>query len=227
MREEENKEFFGIGDKASIVGKGCLLGDKTFYEKIEYYYGRERIVPTIMLLLAAKSVGVVEGDILSNVEIRYKGKTLCTYNGNDVERVKREIKSEDYFSVDVEEYALCSSDIHLKWKESKQMLAIFANMCIGGGLWVRKDINGKPFVEYDYKLSLTFRDIWSDVFGLKSDLRNTYYKVCSEGLQPSRIKILEAIKDKAEAYYGTYSMIHKRWKELQEFITEEVHKIEL
>lgn len=215
MSEEENKVFLGIGEKASKVRKGCLLGNDTFYEKIEYYYGRERIVPTIMLLLAAKSVGVVEGDILSNVEIRYKGKTLCTYNGNDVERVKREIKSEDYFSVDVEEYALCSSDIHLKWKESKQMLAIFANMCIGGGLWVRKDINGKPFVEYDYKLSLTFRDIWSDVFGLKSDLRNTYYKVCSEGLQPSRIKILEAIKDKAEAYFGNYRVIQNRWKEIQ------------
>lgn len=216
MREEENKEFFGIGDKASKVGKGRLLGDETFYEKIEYYYGRERIVPTIMLLLAAKSVGVVEGDILSNVEIRYKGKTLCTYNGNDVEMAKREIKSEDYFSVDVEEYALCSSDIHLKWKESKQMLAIFANMCIGGGLWVGKDINGKSIVEYDYKLSLTFRDIWSDVFGLKSDFRNTYYKVCSEELQPRRIKILEAIKDKAEAYYGTYSMIQNRWKAIAE-----------
>ena len=226
MSEEENKEPF-IGERASKVGKGCLLGYETFYEKIEYYYGRERIVPTIMLLLAAKSVGVVEGDILSNVEICYKGKTLCTYNGNDVEKAKREIKSEDYFSVDVEEYALCSSDIHLKWKESKQMLAIFANMCIGGGLWVRKNINGKPYVEYDYKLSLIFRDIWSDVFGLKSDLRNTYYKVCSEGLQPSRIKILEAIKDKAEAYYGTYSMIHKRWKELQEFITGEIDRIEL
>ena len=226
MIEEENKVFFCIGERASKVGKGCLLGYETFYEKIEYYYGRERIVPTIMLLLAAKSVGVVEGDILSNVEIRYKGKTLCTYNGNDVERVKREIKIKDYFSVDVEEYALCSSDIHLKWKESKQMLAIFANMCIGGGLWVRKDINGKPYVEYDYKLSLIFRDIWSDVFGLKSDLRNTYYKVCSEGLQPSRIKILEAIKDKAEAYYGTYSMIQKRWKELQEFITGEIDRIE-
>ena len=212
----KKKTFFGIGDKASKVVKGRLLGDETFYEKIEYYYGRERIVPTIMLLLAAKSVGVVEGDILSNVEIRYKGKTLCTYNGNDVEMAKREIKSEDYFSVDVEEYALCSSDIHLKWKDSKQMLAIFANMCIGGGLWVRKDINGKPYVEYDYKLSLIFRDIWSDVFGLKSDLRNTYYKVCSEGLQPRRIKILEAIKDKAEAYYGTYSMIQNRWKAIAE-----------
>lgn len=227
MNKEEDKEFFCIGEKASKVGKGCLLGYKTFYEKIEYYYGRERIVPTIMLLLAAKSVGVVEGDILSKVEIRYKGKTLCTYNGNDVERVKREIKSEDYFSVDVEEYALCSSDIHLKWKDSKQMLAIFANMCIGGGLWVRKDINGKPFVKYDNKLSLTFRDIWSDVFGLKSDLRNTYYKVCSEGLQPRRIKILEAIQNKAEAYYGTYSMIQKRWKELQAFITGEIDRIEL
>ena len=216
MSEEENKKHSIIGDDASKAGKGCLLGYETFYEKIEYYYGRERIVPTIMLLLAAKSVGVVEGDILSNVEIRYKGKTLCTYNGNDVEKAKREIKSEDYFSVYVEEYALCSSDIHLKWKESKQMLAIFANMCIGGGLWVRKNINGKPYVEYDYKLSLIFRDIWSDVFGLKSDLRNTYYKVCSEGLQPSRIKILEAIKDKAEAYYGTYSMIQNRWKEIAE-----------
>lgn len=225
--KKKTKCFFGIGDKASKVGKGCLLGDETFYEKIEYYYGRERIVPTIMLLLAAKSVGVVEGDILSNVEIRYKGKTLCTYNGNDVEKVKREIKSEDYFSVDVEEYALCSSDIHLKWKESKQMLAIFANMCIGGGFWVGKDTNGKSIVEYKYKLSLTFRDIWSDVFGLKSDLRNTYYKVCSEELQPSRIKILEAIKDKAEAYYGTYSMIQKRWKKLQAFITGEIDRIEL
>lgn len=227
MSEEEDKEFFGIGKKASKGGKGCLLGYKTFYEKIEYYYGRERIVPTIMLLLAAKSVGVVEGDILSNVEIRYKGKTLCTYNGNDVEMAKREIKSEDYFSVDVEEYALCSSDIHLKWKESKQMLAIFANMCIGGGLWVKNNVNGEPSVDYDGKLSLTFRDIWSDVFGLKSDLRNTYYKVCSEELKPSRIKILEAIKDKAEAYYGTYSMIQKRWKELQAFITGEIDRIEL
>lgn len=216
MIEEENKEFFGIGDKASKVGKGCLLGDETFYEKIEYYYGRERIVPTIMLLLAAKSVGVIEGDILSNVEIRYKGKTLCTYNGNDVEIAKREIKSEDYFSVDVEEYALCSGEIHLKWKDSKQMLAIFANMCIGGGLLVRKDINGKPFIWYDDKSSLTFRDIWSEVFGLKSDLRNTYYKVCSEGLQPRRIKILEAIQNKAEAYYGIYSKIQKRWEEIQE-----------
>lgn len=227
MSEKENKVFFGIGDKASKAGKGCLLGYETFYEKIEYYYGRERIVPTIMLLLAAKSEGVVEGDILSNVEIRYKGKTLCTYNGNDVEKARREIKSEDYFSVYVEEYALCSSDIHLKWKESKQMLAIFANMCIGGGLWVKRDINGEPLVWYDGKLSLTFRDIWSDVFGLKSDLRNTYYKVCSEGLQPRRIKILEAIQNKAEAYYGTYSMIQKRWKELQAFITGEVDRIEL
>lgn len=201
-----------IGKKASKVGKGCFLGYGTFYEKIEYYYGRERIVPTIMLLLAAKSEGVVEGDILSNVEIRYKGKTLCTYNG---EIAKREIKSEDYFSVDVEEYALCSGDIHLKWKDSKQMLAIFANMCIGGGLWVKNGVNGEPSVDYDGKLSLIFRDIWSDVFGLKSDLRNTYYKVCSEGYQPSHIKILEAIKNKAEAYFGNYRVIQKRWKEIQ------------
>lgn len=215
MSEKENKVFFGIGDKASKAGKGCLLGYETFYEKIEYYYGRERIVPTIMLLLAAKSEGVVEGDILSNVEIRYKGKTLCTYNGNDVEKARREIKSEDYFSVYVEEYALCSSDIHLKWKDSKQMLAIFANMCIGGGLWVKRDINGKPFVWYDGKLSLTFRDIWSDMFGLKSDLRNTYYKVCSKGVQPSHIKILEAIQNKAEAYFGNYRVIQNRWKEIQ------------
>lgn len=215
MSEKENKVFFGIGDKASKAGKGCLLGYETFYEKIEYYYGRERIVPTIMLLLAAKSEGVVEGDILSNVEIRYKGKTLYTYNGNDVEKARREIKSEDYFSVYVEEYALCSSDIHLKWKDSKQMLAIFANMCIGGGLWVKKDINGEPLVWYDGKLSLTFRDIWSDMFGLKSDLRNTYYKVCSEGVQPSNIKILEAIQNKAEAYFGNYRVIQNRWKEIQ------------
>lgn len=216
MSEEKNKKHFIIGDDASKAGKGCLLGHETFYEKIEYYYGRERIVPTIMLLLAAKSVGVVEGDILSNVEIRYKGKTLCTYNGNDVEIAKREIKSEDYFSVDVEEYALCSGDIHLKWKDSKQMLAIFANMCIGGGLWVKSGIDGKPFVGYDGKLSLIFKDIWSDVFGLKSDLRNTYYKVCCDRVEPIRFKILEAIQNKAEAYYGIYSKIQKRWKEIQE-----------
>lgn len=217
MNKEENKKHSIIGNDASKAGKGRLLGYKTFYEKIEYYYGRERIVPTIMLLLAAKSVGVVEGDILSNVEIRYKGKTLYTYNG---EIVKRKIESEDYFSVDVEEYALCSSDIHLKWKDSKQMLAIFANMCIGGGLWVKNDVNGEPSVDYDGKLSLIFRDIWSDVFGLKSDLRNTYYKVCSEGYQPSHIKILEAIKNKAEAYFGNYRVIQKRWKEIQELQKE-------
>lgn len=213
MSKEENKKHSIIGNDASKAGKGSLLGYETFYEKIEYYYGRERIVPTIMLLLAAKSEGVVEGDILSNVEIRYKGKTLRTYNG---EIVKRKIESEDYFSVYVEEYALCSSDIHLKWKDSKQMLAIFANMCIGGGLWVKNDVNGEPSVGYDGKLSLIFRDIWSDVFGLKSDLRNTYYKVCSEGYQPSHIKILEAIKNKAEAYFGNYRVIQKRWKEIQE-----------
>lgn len=212
MNKEENKKHSIIGNDASKAGKGRLLGYETFYEKIEYYYGRERIVPTIMLLLAAKSVGVVEGDILSNVKIRYKGKTLCTYNG---EIVKRKIESEDYFSVYVEEYALCSSDIHLKWKDSKQMLAIFANMCIGGGLWVKNDVNGEPSVDYDGKLSLMFRDIWSDVFGLKSDLRNTYYKVCSEEYQPSHIKILEAIQYKAEAYFGNYWVIQKRWKEIQ------------
>lgn len=217
MNKEENKKHSIIGNDASKAGKGRFLGYETFYEKIEYYYGRERIVPTIMLLLAAKSVGVVEGDILSNVEIRYKGKTLYTYNG---EIVKRKIESEDYFSVDVEEYALCSSDIHLKWKDSKQMLAIFANMCIGGGLWVKNDVNGEPSVDYDGKLSLIFRDIWSDVFGLKSDLRNTYYKVCSEGYQPSHIKILEAIKNKAEAYFGNYRVIQKRWKEIQELQKE-------
>lgn len=217
MNKEENKKHSIIGNDASKAGKGRILGYETFYEKIEYYYGRERIVPTIMLLLAAKSVGVVEGDILSNVEIRYKGKTLYTYNG---EIVKRKIESEDYFSVDVEEYALCSSDIHLKWKDSKQMLAIFANMCIGGGLWVKNDVNGEPLVDYDGKLSLIFRDIWSDVFGLKSDLRNTYYKVCSEGYQPSHIKILEAIKNKAEAYFGNYRVIQKRWKEIQELQKE-------
>lgn len=217
MSKEENKKRSIIGNDASKAGRGSLLGYETFYEKIEYYYGRERIVPTIMLLLAAKSEGVVEGDILSNVEIRYKGKTLCTYNG---EIVKRKIESEDYFSVYVEEYALCSSDIHLKWKDSKQMLAIFANMCIGGGLWVKNDVNGEPSVDYDGKLSLIFRDIWSDVFGLKSDLRNTYYKVCSEGYQPSHIKILEAIKNKAEAYFGNYRVIQKRWKEIQELQKE-------
>lgn len=216
MSGEENKVPFIIGERASKVGKGCLLGYETFYEKIEYYYGRERIVPTIMLLLAAKSVGVVEGDILSNVEIRYKGKTLCTYNGNDVEKAKREIKSEDYFSVDVEEYALCSSDIHLKWKDSKQMLAIFANMCIGGGLGVRRNIKGERVIGYDGYLHLTFRDVWSDAFGLNSDLRNTYYKVCNERVQPSHIKILEAIQDKAEAYYGIYNMIQNRWKAIAE-----------
>lgn len=216
MSEEENKKHSIIGDDASKAGKGCLLGYETFYEKIEYYYGRERIVPTIMLLLAAKSVGVVEGDILSNVEIRYKGKTLCTYNGNDVERVKREIKSEDYFSVDVEEYALCSSDIHLKWKESKQMLAIFANMCIGGGLRVKRGVNGKLLVGHDDNSSLIFRDIWSDVFGLKSDLRNTYYKMCHGDVSFRHIKRLEAIQNKAEAYFGTYSMIQNRWKAIAE-----------
>lgn len=216
MNEEENKKHSIIGDDASKAGKGCLLGYETFYEKIEYYYGRERIVPTIMLLLAAKSVGVVEGDILSNVEIRYKGKTLCTYNGNDVERVKREIKSEDYFSVDVEEYALCSSDIHLKWKESKQMLAIFANMCIGGGLRVKRGVNGKLLVGHDDNSSLIFRDIWSDVFGLKSDLRNTYYKMCHGEVSFRHIKRLEAIQNKAEAYFGTYSMIQNRWKAIAE-----------
>lgn len=216
MSEEENKKHSIIGDDASKAGKGCLLGYETFYEKIEYYYGRERIVPTIMLLLAAKSVGVVEGDILSNVEIRYKGKTLCTYNGNDVERVKREIKSEDYFSVDVEEYALCSSDIHLKWKESKQMLAIFANMCIGGGLRVKRGVNGKLLVGHDDNSSLIFRDIWSDVFGLKSDLRNTYYKMCHGEVSFRHIKRLEAIQNKAEAYFGTYSMIQNRWKAIAE-----------
>lgn len=83
-----------------------------------------------------------------------------------------------------------------------------------------KRCNGKSIVEYKYKLSLTFRDIWSDVFGLKSDLRNTYYKVCSEELQPSRIKILEAIKDKAEAYYGTYSMIQKGGKNYKHLLQE-------
>lgn len=98
----------------------------------------------------------------------------------------------------------------------KANVGYFANMCIGGGLWVKRDTKGKPFVKYDNKLSLTFRDIWSDVFGLKSDLRNTYYKVCSEGLQPRRIKILEAIQNKAEAYYGTYSMIQNRWKAIAE-----------
>lgn len=100
------------------------------------------------------------------------------------------------------------------------MLAIFANMCIGGGLLVRKDINGKPFIWYDDKSSLTFRDIWSEVFGLKSDLRNTYYKVCSEGLQPRRIKILEAIQNKADAYYGTYSMIQKGGKNYKHLLQE-------
>lgn len=215
MSEEENKKHFIIGDDASKAGKGCLLGYETFYEKIEYYYGRERIVPTIMLLLAAKSVGVVEGDILSNVEIRYKGKTLYTYNGNDAERVKREIKSEDYFSVDVEEYALCSSDIHLKWKESKQMLAIFANMCIGGGLRIKRGVNGKLLVGHDDNSSLIFRDIWSDVFGLKSDLRNTYYKMCHGEVSFRHIKRLEAIQNKAEAYFGNYRVIQERWKEIQ------------
>lgn len=204
-----------IGEKASKVGKGCILGYETFYEKIEYYYGRERIVPTIMLLLAAKSEGVIEGDILSNVEIRYKGKTLHTYNGNDVEIAKREIKSEDYFSVDVEEYALCSSDIHLKWKESKQMLAIFANMCIGGGLRIKRSVNGKLLVGHDDNSSLIFRDIWSDVFGLKSDLRNTYYKMCHGEVSFRHIEKLEAIRNKAEAYFGNYRVIQKRWKEIQ------------
>ena len=107
------------------------------------------------------------------------------------------------------------------------MLAIFANMCIGGGLRVKRGVNGKLLVGHNDNSSLIFRDIWSDVFGLKSDLRNTYYKVCCDRVEPIRIKILEAIQNKAEAYYGIYSMIHKRWKELQEFITEEVHKIEL
>lgn len=213
MREEENKKHSIIGDDASKAGKGCLLGDETFYEKIEYYYGRERIVPTIMLLLAAKSVGVVEGDILSNVEIRYKGKTLRTYNG---EIVKRKIESEDYFSVYVEEYALCSSDIHLKWKDSKQMLAIFANMCIGGGLRVKRGVNGKLLVGHDDNSSLIFRDIWSDVFGLKSDLRNTYYKVCHGGVSFRHIKRLKAVQDKAEAYYGIYNMIQNRWEAIAE-----------
>lgn len=212
MSEEENKKHFIIGDDASKAGKGCLLGYETFYEKIEYYYGRERIVPTIMLLLAAKSVGVIEGDILSNVEIRYKGKTLCTYNG---EIVKRKIESEDYFSVYVEEYALCSSDIHLKWKDSKQMLAIFANMCIGGGLGVKRGVNGKPLVGHNDNSSLIFRDIWSDVFGLKSDLRNTYYKVCHGGVSFRHIKRLKEIQDKAEAYFGNYRVIQERWKEIQ------------
>lgn len=222
MRGEENKEPF-IGERASKVGKGCLLGYETFYEKIEYYYGRERIVPTIMLLLAAKSVGVVEGDILSNVEIRYKGKTLYTYNGNDAERVKREIKSEDYFSVDVEEYALCSGKIHLKWKDSKQMLAIFANMCIGGGLMVKNGIDGKLFVGCDDKSSLVFRDIWSEVFGLKSGLRNTYYKVCRGGFKLRHSKILKSIQEKAKDYFRTYSVIQEMWKEIQS--QQKEHKI--
>ena len=38
-----------------------------------------------------------------------------------------------------------------------QMLAIFANMCIGGGLMVKNDIDGKLFVGCDDKSSLVFR----------------------------------------------------------------------
>lgn len=206
---EEKKEPIIIGEKGKD-GKDYCVSYATFYEKIKGYYGRERIVPTIMLLLAAKSVGIVEGDVLSNVKMEHQGEFLLDINGNIV---YRKIKSEDYFSVDVEEYALCSKDPILKWKESKQMLAVFANMCIGGGLGLDIDVLGEPFVCFEGNLHLRFRDIWSEVFGLKSDLRNTYYKVCCDE-NMSHVKRLYKIQEEAKAYMKTYDKIQKKWQEI-------------
>lgn len=213
MSEEEEKKVLPIIGEQGKDGKGFCASYETFFEKIEGYYGRERIVPTIMLLQAAKSVGVVEGDVLpSSVATGYDIIGNVIY---------KEIKSEDYFSLDLEKYALNSKSPHLKWKLSKQTLVIFANMCIGGGLVTKRDNKGNPFVEYGGKLHLTFHDIWGDVFGLKSDLRNIHYKVCSE--EDKKIKYvreLAKIKDRAEVYWGQYHLIQKKWKEIIELQKE-------
>ena len=75
----------------------------------------------------------------------------------------------------------------------------------------------------DDKSSLVFRDIWSEVFGLKSGLRNTYYKVCRGGFKLRHSKILKSIQEKAKDYFRTYSVIQEMWKEIQS--QQKEHKI--
>lgn len=218
-----------IGEKASKRGivvhhaekieNGDIVGTRVtediflnLYQKIEKAYGRERIVPTLMLLLAAKEVGVIEGNLLQNVPIEYNGEVALNYKK---EIIYRKIKVKDFFSVDVESYALASGNLRLKWKESKKMLAIFANLCIGGG-WRVISENGKYRVSYKENEELIFRDIWSETFNIKNGLVNTYNQCIAGELPLQHIERLRWIQDKAETYYNYFRQIEIANKEIIE-----------
>lgn len=198
-----------IGERASKDGRGThwrfLTSDLglNLYQKIEKCYGIERVVPTIMLLLAAKCEGIIEGDL-------FPGVTLA-YNGNG-DIIHRNVSPEDCFSADVEKYALLADNLNLRWKKSKKMLAIFANMCIGGGWGIKLGKEGYE-VSYDGNMGFHFRDIWSDTFNV-DDLGNSYNQCFGGGLKLKikDIQKLYAIQNRAEDYCGLHQMILKRRK---------------
>lgn len=223
-----------IGEKASKKGVVVHKGTKTtigmssddiflnLYECIEKSYGRERIVPTIYLLLAAKECGVIEGDILHHVPITYKGEVALHYDGNNI--LYREITPEVLFNPNLETYALESGHIKLKWKESTKMLAIFINLCMGNGWYVGFSSEDNCYkILYDDGQNLIYRDFWRDLFvdskGEKiREIGNAFNQCKANWLGIRNIKRLLNIQNKAEEYYSRYCQIC--------VLTREIHNLQ-
>lgn len=212
-----------IGEKASKKGvvvhkdpettAGMFSDDivLNLYQRIEKSYGRERIVPTIYLLLAAKECGVVEGDILRYVPITYKGEVALCSDGNNI--LYREITPKVLFSPNLETYAIESGHIKLKWKESTKMLAIFINLCMGNGWYVDFSSEDNCYkILYGDEQNLIYRDFWRDSFvnnkGEKiREIGNAFNQCKANCLSIRNIKRLLDIQNKAGEYYGKYCHI--------------------
>lgn len=223
-----------IGEKASKKGvvvhrdpeitAGMFSDDivLNLYRRIEKSYGRERIVPTIYLLLAAKECGVVEGDILRYVPVTYKGEVALRCDGNNI--LYREITPEVLFSPNLETYALESGHIKLKWKESTKMLAIFINLCMGNGWYVDFSSEDNCYkILYGDEQNLIYRDFWRDSFvnnkGEKiGEIGNAFNQCKANYLGIRNIKRLLGIQKKAVEYYGKYSQIC--------VLTKEIHNLQ-
>ena len=186
------------------------------YEMIEKAYGRERIVPTVMLLFAAKKIGLLDGEILDRVPLRYaERKTAYDENGNFI---FMDFNPKMLISPDLEEYALNSSFFkEFKWKSTKKSFAIFVNMCIGGG-WSIDSTKWGYEVNYDKGERIKCRDIWSQWFGEKIDIVNTYNQCLAQELQIKNAKQLDEVYKMAALYYTSYKRVMDEYKYIIENI---------
>lgn len=226
--EEAIKKGVVVHDKIKIVRENDEIVnlkihddyELNLYQKIEKAYGRTRVIPTLLILLAAKHNGLLEGDLLPHVyETKNDGEALQDANG---EVYERKIDIKDFFKEETINYALRCADVHLKWKGTKIMLAILVNLCIGGGWCIKFDMKG-IMVSYEENRGLTYRDIWADTFKV-TDLGNTYNQCLTKGTQTSvrACEKLLAVQEDAKKYYNMYKDIMNLYNKVHKFGLREI-----